>query len=348
MKVRLIPLLAAFLLALGPVSYGRTGDDCPFMFKTTTHDFGTISETGGPVSFAFSFVNVSKEDVLLASVVPSCSCVSVEYNRAVIKPGESSQVTVSYDPASLPGQFHQNVLVLTGDNRARRLYIEGFVKEREKGRDELYPYFVSEGLQVSSLKLRYGFCVRGTVTQKRVGIVNTSNSAVSLSYKLGEASEWLKASGPSSLGPQQTGEIIVEFCPRESETGTLMNSLSIVSSGVEAGKNIRIEGYSVECLGEAPDAPVFRFEPTLLKFKRKGSSQSCRLMNDGCSRLTIVCVECPDGIETDIEKGLTIPAGEHRTVHFRLLKENTNGNVRIFTNDPSRPVRDIVIKKDIK
>ena len=55
-------------------------------WESETHDFGDI-EKGKPVTYEFSFVNTTKETVLLTNVKPSCGCTAANYTKTPIKPG---------------------------------------------------------------------------------------------------------------------------------------------------------------------------------------------------------------------------------------------------------------------
>lgn len=52
-----------------------------------THDFGEL-EKGKPVAHQFTFVNTSKETILLTNVKASCGCTATNYTKTPIKPGK--------------------------------------------------------------------------------------------------------------------------------------------------------------------------------------------------------------------------------------------------------------------
>ena len=75
------------------------------------HDFGDI-EKGKPVTHEFSFVNNTKETVLITNVRPACGCTAANYTKTPIKPGEKGMVAATFNAAS-PGGFQKSVTILT-------------------------------------------------------------------------------------------------------------------------------------------------------------------------------------------------------------------------------------------
>jgi len=97
-------------------------------WESETHDFGDI-EKGKPVTYEFSFVNTTKETVLLTNVKPSCGCTAANYTKTPIKPGEKGIVEATYNAAA-PGNFHKTITVTTNEEGTtpKVLIIKGSVK----------------------------------------------------------------------------------------------------------------------------------------------------------------------------------------------------------------------------
>jgi hypothetical protein len=72
-------------------------DDLPvFEFETEEHDFGRIIQ-GEQVSFVFKFKNIGKRDLVISSQKATCGCTVADYPKAPVRPGESGQVTISFN-----------------------------------------------------------------------------------------------------------------------------------------------------------------------------------------------------------------------------------------------------------
>lgn len=97
-------------------------------WETETHDFGDL-EKGKPVTYQFSFVNTTKETVLLTDVKPSCGCTAANYTKTPIKPGEKGIVEATYNAAA-PGNFQKTITVSTNEKGTapKVLIIKGSVK----------------------------------------------------------------------------------------------------------------------------------------------------------------------------------------------------------------------------
>lgn len=77
------------------------------------HDFGDI-EKGKPVTYEFSFVNTTKETILITSVRPACGCTAANYTKTPVKPGEKGMVAATFNAAS-PSTFQKSVTVMTNE-----------------------------------------------------------------------------------------------------------------------------------------------------------------------------------------------------------------------------------------
>lgn len=99
----------------------------PVKWKEEVYDFGNIKK-GTPVSHDFSFVNTTKQTVLVTNVKASCGCTATNYTKTPIKPGEKATITATYNAAS-PGAFSKTVTVSLNENEVPKvLTIKGKVE----------------------------------------------------------------------------------------------------------------------------------------------------------------------------------------------------------------------------
>lgn len=347
-RFTLIMIILLNFPVLGEAQQNEVGG--ALLFESKSFDFGIIEEAAGPVSHSFAFVNTGGRDVFLAYVTPSCSCTTAGYDSGTIHPGEAGEITVTYDPAMLPGQFRQNVLVRVSDKSSVRLYIEGVVKERDKGIDEQYPYFLSKGLQSDVLKVRFGFVAQGERMEKRFALVNTSDREMSLSWSTGFPDPGLKVQMPSSLKPGQEGTVVLAYEIEKGRTGTLDNEFTVSVAGSADSKPIMLEGFAVYTTRGSAHSAALRFAPTVLEFGRLRKWSEAVLFNDGEQDLRILDIETSDGVSAALAKGTVIRGGESLKVKVRMDRkafQGAKGYVRLFTNDPVRPVREIIVKNNL-
>lgn len=99
-------------------------------FKEESFNFGDI-EKGKPVTHEFSFKNTSKQTVLITNVKASCGCTTPTWTKTPIKPGETGNVTATYNAAN-PGAFTKTITVTTNDTEQNKvLSIKGKVNAPE-------------------------------------------------------------------------------------------------------------------------------------------------------------------------------------------------------------------------
>ena len=347
-------LCSVLLLSFGQAALAQREVPTSIVFDSTTWDFGEIKEADGVVTHEFSFINMSDHDVVLEFVTPGCSCTTASYDHSPLPPGRASTIVVRFDPASQPGQFHQTVqVVLKGGKERYNLIVEGVVAEREKEVDQAYPFPLILGLQVSSLSSRFGFVQQGTSLTKRVGIANTSDRDMRLDYALGQPDTGIVVRMPEVLKSGQTGLVEIDFCPAPGRIGTLKNGIAIFPAGESKGKSVTLEGYAVQTLDRKAGAASLRFQPTMLDFGKvrlnKKAKATVTLFNDGKESLKIIKAEIPDAVTIQLAPGTEIPGGKSLKLQAVLTLKDKNTRtdemrVRLYTNDPQRPMRDIVCK----
>ncbi len=96
-------------------------------FEKTTHDFGTFSENSPKVTCKFQFTNVGNGPLVIHQAIASCGCTVPQYPKEPIKPGETGEVTITYNGAGkFPGKFRKSITLRTnGKTEVVRLYVEG-------------------------------------------------------------------------------------------------------------------------------------------------------------------------------------------------------------------------------
>ncbi len=94
-------------------------DNGRIQFEEKVHDFGTIKEENGPVSYEFEFKNVGDGPITIISANASCGCTRPEYPQEPIRPGKKGKIKITYNPAGRPGEFDRKVRIRTSDEKRR-------------------------------------------------------------------------------------------------------------------------------------------------------------------------------------------------------------------------------------
>ena len=125
-------ILTTILAIIAVFAYAESGAD--IKFEKNTHDFGVFSEDAPKVTCTFKFTNVGDELLIIHQAVASCGCTAPVYPKEPIKPGESGEITVTYNGAGrFPGHFKKSITVRTnGKHEIVRLYISGDMTPSEK------------------------------------------------------------------------------------------------------------------------------------------------------------------------------------------------------------------------
>lgn len=143
-------------------------------------DFGMIRESDGPVSMTIKAINISDKPTFIISARTSCGCSEAEYDAREIAPGDSTTVTIKYDPTNRPGKFQKSAKIFTGKERVpNSLKIKGNVIPSKDNLDRAYPE------KAGSLRLSARFANAGEIrnTESRpifIGIYNDSDTPVAL------------------------------------------------------------------------------------------------------------------------------------------------------------------------
>ena len=85
-------------------------------FDPKTVNVGRVSATGGVVSRKFVCFNDSDRPMVVLKATTTCSCTKVSFSKKPIRPGQSSALTVTYDPRHQSGDFLKTVQVCTNQS----------------------------------------------------------------------------------------------------------------------------------------------------------------------------------------------------------------------------------------
>lgn len=109
-------------------------------FNETTYDFGTIKEEAGRVTHVFTFENTNATPISIKNVKASCGCTTPNWSKAPIAPGETGEITVTYNASGRPGMFQKSITVTLTNGQedfTKVLYIKGNVTPRPKEEPQL-------------------------------------------------------------------------------------------------------------------------------------------------------------------------------------------------------------------
>lgn len=80
----------------------------------SSHDFGDVERRGGDLIKVFRFVNNGDAPLMIKKITKSCSCMTADFSRKPVKPGESGEIRLKYEPHKVEaGTFHKVVQIHT-------------------------------------------------------------------------------------------------------------------------------------------------------------------------------------------------------------------------------------------
>lgn len=176
----------ALLAILMTIFISSSGHVCAQIEKTLrfepeTLDFGTIRETDGPVSKTVKAINISPDSTFIISARTSCGCSAAEFDGKMMSPGDSTTVTITYDPTNRPGKFQKTAKIFTGKERFSNLFhIKGTVIPSKRHLDKSYPDIVGT-LRFSTLVVNAGEMKHSERKPLFIGIYNDSDKPITLS-----------------------------------------------------------------------------------------------------------------------------------------------------------------------
>jgi hypothetical protein len=83
-------------------------------FTKAHHDFGKIS-VDRKVSYRFKATNTGGAPLQIKQVVPSCGCTYTLVGQWYLKPGESTEIEATFNPAGMRGMVRKSMQILSDD-----------------------------------------------------------------------------------------------------------------------------------------------------------------------------------------------------------------------------------------
>ncbi len=330
-------------------------------FNEKTHDFGTIQETAGPVSFKFEFTNNSAQPLKVLSVKASCGCTTPGWTKEEVAPGGTGYVEAQYNPANRPGPFHKSLTITTTGNTKRHLvYIKGSVTPKPKSLEEEFPVVMGD-VRWRYKSFNFGKVKTDKPTAKEFEFYNDSDQPLSFEEKIEGPGHISVSFDPTVIQPKEKGKIVLTYDSQAREDlGFIVDNIAIAA--VESTEKMSfavyatIEEYFAPMTSEElAAAPRLSLENSVHDFGRVSTEKSVStkflLTNSGKKPLNIRKTHSTCGCtvsklaKTDLEPGETTEI--EVTFNAKGRRGNQQKSITIFTNDPVRPTQRITIKAQV-
>ncbi|MBR6017925.1 MAG: DUF1573 domain-containing protein [Paludibacteraceae bacterium] len=358
------------LLSMVFVAVAMMAQQPKITFEKTEHDFGKINEADGRVTTIFNFRNEGMAPLVLSNVRASCGCTTPNWTREPINPGETGQITVTYNPNGRPGRFQKTITVTSNAEEASvKLYIKGEVipKPAQPAPDS-YPVKMG-GLSLKADNVNFGTIKKGQSATKEIEYANKTDKDITVAMLLpGKGVD-----GQVTLEvvkPNQTGKLVILFDSKQSKLyGPNELPIYLIINGKKQTTNefrINVKAEVVEdftklTTAEKQNAPIIEIQGAIdfgtVAAGKKGLKKSIQFGNNNANPLIIrriynanpTLLSCTatgtvkankKGVLTvalnTIQDGKPMPAGQY------------SRQITLYTNDPQRSKVNITVKWTVK
>ena len=340
--------------------------DSKIKFEELNYDFGTINEKDGDVTTIFKFKNEGDSPLIITNAQASCGCTSPVYSKKPIRPGETSEIKVTYHAKGRPGPFDKSVYVYSNDKQHERVMLTITGNVINSGdKIQTYTEDLGGGLRVKTTSLNFFDVYPGRPNRTRALMVyNESDQPITLTFR--NAPKHIDVlCEPEVIKPKGEGRVNVTFVterakdwgPRKDlfdlyvkgkETKMKNNHISVLADIWEDFSNLETE--------DLQNAPEIEVSDQKLKFFREDQStykQVITISNTGKQKLVIrkISNEKDQALQIKIDDTVIKP-GETTTMHITYNPDSDqrvsfNNNVTIICNDPrnSRVLVNLQVQK---
>ncbi len=222
-----------------------TAQTSGLQFYNSKHNFGEIEETSKNVSHRFKYKNTSGERIVIVDVMVSCGCTIPQFSRAEIKPNQTGEITINYDPYNRPGRIDKKITVVTNLGKTD-LYIDGVVKPRQRSLEESFPFMIGQGLRLNNFATAGIETPLGEYTTTVVMVANTNN-ANSIFFDIDAISMPRGVSAKvntNMIPPKGIAEITITN--QGVEYGKFKHSIKFLINGSRTNDNYTISGVVID------------------------------------------------------------------------------------------------------
>lgn len=319
-------------------------------FERTEHDFGKINEADGRVTTIFKFENQGMSPLVLNNVRASCGCTTPKWTKEPIEPGQSGEITVTYNPNGRPGRFQKTITVTSNASEGtKKLYIKGEVIPKSAQPVNNYPFKRGE-LSLKTNSIEFGKVKKDSERQSReLEYANQAKDELTVDVLAATANPELACQASlTTVRKGEAGKFIVALDPKVAKQyGPYEAVLRVVVDGqnyeliVHADIIEDFDGMSIE---ERQQAPILSVpaQIDLGQFvKGKTVKGQLTLANNGVNPLMIRRLYSEEnqvklGHKSSVKSGkkvvipVTIPTNNQEVGTYKV-------QVVVITNDPQNP-----------
>jgi len=152
--------------------------DTLFVIGMATVSLGTIHEADGPKEHTFWLRNGGTESVALKQGFTSCGCTTIHFDRQrTVAPGDSTQVTLRFNPRGKGGEFHEIGTIVYGRQQKRiNMTMTGNCVTSEETLMRQFPIRISDQLRLSANRFDLGIMYVGQSKERNVVVLHRDDN----------------------------------------------------------------------------------------------------------------------------------------------------------------------------
>ncbi len=268
--IRKFILLVA--VVLGFTATQLSAQKAVITFDKKTHDFGTIQENGGNVSYVFEFTNTGDAPLLIQRVNASCGCTTPEWTQTPVEPGKKGSVKAMFNPRGRSGVQTKDIYVYSNaSNEMERLSFTCTIERNAEQQNNNarqnqaanYPIEMGQ-LKANTKVAQFGNVLKNETQVRTINVFNGSSANLNLSFA--DVPGYINVSAtPASLKANDSGIITVTVdAAKATEWGAINDNFTVVLNGkrnasdaykVNVQANI-IEDFSKMTAAQKRNAPI--------------------------------------------------------------------------------------------
>ena len=339
-------------------------------FKTTEHDFGKINEADGRVTTVFEFKNEGMEPLVLSNVRASCGCTTPKWTREPIEPGQTGQITVTYNPNGRPGRFQKTVTITSNATEATtRVYIKGEVIPKPAKPVNQYPVQMGE-LSLKAKNINFGTIKKGQKINHEIEYANHTDHELKVDLATRPEDNFLawQVTLPT-VQANETGKLAFVF---DSEACKLYGPVELYAYVEVNGKAEHTDEYKLTFKAEVDEdfsnlsvadrqqAPILEVQDAInlgTIAAGKKVKKSLPIANAGVNGLIVRRAYSNSEFINLIAPKSAIKSGKKSEIKIELtaIMDGANmpaGNytreILVITNDPNQPKKTIKVTWDVE
>lgn len=345
--------IAAFV-CMTMLAFGQTP---VITFQKTTHDFGKINEADGRVTTVFEFKNEGMTPLVLTNVRASCGCTTPKWTHEPIEPGQTGEITVTYNPSGRPGRFQKSITVTSNAAEpTTRLYIKGEVIPKPAQITDQFPVKMGD-LRLKRRSLSFGSITQGNSKILEIEYTNNTDKPITVDLLVREQDSYIKPNVTlKTVGPKEVGKLQFAL---QSDESPLLGPVNVKAYVMVNGKrdlsetymitlsaNIR-EDFSKMTIEERQQAPILEVQREVNLGKIQAGKKllgKIAIGNAGVNPLAVrrviindsqIVVTTPkstvrSGKKAEVKVDITTTATDEPAQYSRIMT--------LITNDPNTPV----------